>query len=156
MLDFYIIHPHPWNSVTVPHWLQEIHGEIVVPDPTQALKGFPIAAFSPFSCMQPYLPPNFDWDFEKDGRCNWLELNYNCVLFMSHLACHSLSIPNYMSDTGVECLLLLNWCYYFSHNRVRGECGMFLLLPCLYDQSAWFTHLYHLLSLCVPCPVTFV
>lgn len=135
----------------------------VAPSPIQVLMDFPVAAFTPISYMQP-LPSSGFWPrfSKKDGRSNWLELKYSCVLFMSHPACRSLSTPNYTSDTGVECPLLFHFALplLFFIPQGEGEGETCLLLPCLSDQSAWCTHLYHLLSfdtwVCVACPVAFV
>lgn len=134
--------PNP-GTLRVPHCLQEVNKLeklYCISKSYPGIKGLPDSL--PSAAFNLYPPRIFDPHFRKDERNNWPELNYSCVPFMSHLACHSLSTPNYMSNTGVECLLLYNFALVllFFLSKGEGKYGMFLLLPCLCHQSPWSTH----------------
>lgn len=134
--------PNP-GTLRVPHCLKEVNKFeklSCISKSYPGIKGLPDSLPSLHSTFTLFWI--FDPHFQKDGRNKWLELNYSCVPFMSHLACHSLSTPNYMSDTGVECLLLFNFALVrlFFLSQGEGKYVMFLLLPCLCHQSPWSTH----------------
>lgn len=140
------------GMLRVPHHLQEVNKWEKL---SCVSKSYPVIKGLPdYSVLSLQLFATFThlWIFEpdlkkKNGTSNWLQ-NYSYVLLMNHLAGHSLSTPNYMSDAEVESLLLSNFALVvlFFLSQGEGKYAMFLLLPSLCHQSAWSTHICYLLG----------